>query len=42
MLEKFDEVYNYSKQRNLTMRQAAMDLAVSRVVEATNALGALP
>jgi glutamate dehydrogenase (NAD(P)+) len=42
MLKKFDEVYNYSKQQNLTMRQAAMNLAVSRVVEAMKALGALP
>lgn len=39
---KFNEVYDYSMNNKLTMRQAAMDIAVSKVVEATNALGALP
>lgn len=39
---KFNEVYDYSINNRLTMRQAAMDIAVSKVVEATNALGTLP
>ncbi|MCE5340176.1 MAG: Glu/Leu/Phe/Val dehydrogenase [Planctomycetaceae bacterium] len=42
IVSKFNEVYNYSKQNGLTMRQAAMDIAVSRVVEATCAMGVLP
>ncbi|MFA5291734.1 MAG: Glu/Leu/Phe/Val dehydrogenase [Phycisphaerae bacterium] len=39
---KFNEVYDYSIQNGLTMRQAAMNMAVSRVVEATSAMGTLP
>ena len=42
IITKFDEVYHYAQQGNLTMRQAAMNMAVSRVVEATCAMGALP
>ena len=42
IVSKFNEVYDYSKQNGLTMRQAAMNLAVSKVVEATRAMGALP
>ncbi|HBG26666.1 MAG: hypothetical protein A2Y10_18410 [Planctomycetes bacterium GWF2_41_51] len=42
IVSRFNDVYNYSKLNNLTMRQAAMDMAVSRVVEATYAMGALP
>jgi glutamate dehydrogenase/leucine dehydrogenase len=42
IVSKFNEVYNYSKRNNLTMRQAAMNMAVSRVVEATRAMGVLP
>jgi len=39
---KFNEVYDYSKEHNLTMRQAAMNIAISKVVEATYAMGILP
>jgi len=42
IVSKFNEVYNYSKQNSLTMHQAAMDLAVNRVVEAIDAMGMLP
>ncbi len=42
MCKKFDEVYEYSKTNKMTMRQAAMCIAVSRVVAATDARGALP
>jgi glutamate dehydrogenase/leucine dehydrogenase len=42
IVSKFNEVYNYSKRNGLTMRQAAMNMAVSRVVEATRAMGVLP
>lgn len=42
MKEKFNEVYEYSVSNNLTMRQAAMNISVSRVVEATYAMGLLP
>jgi glutamate dehydrogenase/leucine dehydrogenase len=40
--EKFDQVFDRSQRNGVTMRQAAMDIAVSRVVEAVTALGALP
>ncbi len=42
MYKKFNEVYDFMKGQKSSMRQAAMDLAVSRVVEATNAMGMLP
>ena len=42
MNARFEQVFEYSQNKKLTMRQAAMDIAVSRVVEATQALGALP
>jgi len=42
IVSKFDEVYDCSNQNNLTMRQAAMNIAVSKVVEATHAMGVLP
>jgi len=42
MNAKFEQVFDSSQGKKLTMRQAAMDIAVNRVVEATNALGALP
>ena len=42
MYQKFDDVYGYSMDKKLSMRDAAMDLAVSRVVEAVNARGMLP
>jgi len=42
MNEKFNEVYKYSKDKNISMRDAAMDIAVARVAEAVNARGLLP
>ncbi|MCK5024768.1 MAG: Glu/Leu/Phe/Val dehydrogenase, partial [Thermoplasmata archaeon] len=39
MNKKFDEVFNYSKDKNVSMREAAMDIAVRRVAEAVNARG---
>ncbi|AQQ72377.1 Glutamate dehydrogenase [Limihaloglobus sulfuriphilus] len=42
MESSFKEVYEYSNREKITMRQAAMDIAVKRVVEATKAMGALP
>ena len=42
MKECFDEVYNYSKEDGLTMRCAAMNKAVSKVVDGIFARGFLP
>ncbi|MFI4910904.1 MAG: Glu/Leu/Phe/Val dehydrogenase [Sedimentisphaeraceae bacterium JB056] len=42
MTKCFNDVYEYSKQHKLEMRQAAMDIAVSRVVEGVKARGLLP
>ncbi|MBN2455530.1 MAG: Glu/Leu/Phe/Val dehydrogenase [Sedimentisphaerales bacterium] len=42
MKQRFNEVYDFSKERSLTMREAAMDIAVSKIVEATFARGLLP
>ncbi len=42
MQNRFEKVYQYSKDNSVTMRQAAMDIAVGQVVEATNARGILP
>ena len=42
MTSRFDEVYAYAAQHMLTMRQAAMNIAVSRVVDAVTARGFLP
>jgi len=42
MQERFNEVYNYAKDRTLTMRRAAMDLAVSRVVQGVRSRGFRP
>ena len=42
MNKKFDEVYSYSKNKSVSMRDAAMDIAVRRVAEAVNARGLLP
>jgi len=42
MRTRFDEVYSYAAKNRLTMRQAAMDMAVGRVVEAVKARGFLP
>ena len=42
MDEKFNAVYEYSKDKNSCMRDAAMDIAVRNAVEAVNARGLLP
>ena len=42
MNEKFNAVYEYSKDKNSYMRDAAMDTAVRNAVEAVNARGLLP
>ena len=42
MTEKFDKVYSYSRQKAISMRESAMDIAVSRVVEGICARGMLP
>jgi len=42
MMKKFDEVYNYSLDKHITMRQAAMDIAVGKVVEGIYSRGLLP
>ena len=42
MKQRLNEVYNLAKTKNLTMRQVAMDLAVSRVVQAILTRGLLP
>lgn len=42
MRQRLDEVYEFAQQDRLSMREAAMNLAVSRVVEATYARGFLP
>lgn len=42
MKKRFNEVYDFSKEKNLTMREAAMDMALGRVVEAIFTRGLLP
>lgn len=42
MRESFEQVYQYSCTHGLTMRQAAMDLAVARVARGIQARGFLP
>jgi len=42
MNERFAEVRAYSEESSVTMRHAAMDLALSRVVDAILARGFLP
>ena len=42
MSTRFNDVYSYATTNLLTMRQAAMDMAVGRVVEAVKARGFLP
>lgn len=42
MKTKFLEVYEYAQKNLLTLRQAAMDISVRRVVDATKARGFLP
>jgi glutamate dehydrogenase/leucine dehydrogenase len=42
MRARFEEVYSYASVRGVSMRHAAMDVAVGRVVAAVEARGALP
>ncbi len=42
MRQRFNEVYDFAKEKKLTMREAAMDIAVQRVVEGVYARGLLP
>ena len=42
MKNRFEEVHKLAEQKSLTMREAAMDMAVSRVVEALYARGFFP
>lgn len=42
MRQRFSEVYGFAKEKGLTMREAAMDIAVRRVVEGVYARGLLP
>lgn len=42
MKKRFNEVFEYSKENKITMREAAMDLAVTKVVKAVYARGLLP
>ena len=42
MRQKFNEVYTYARDNNITMRQAAMNIAVNKVVEGIHARGMLP
>jgi len=42
MYARFMETYTYYKEKKLNMRDAAMDIAVKRVIDAVNARGLLP
>jgi glutamate dehydrogenase/leucine dehydrogenase len=42
MKKRFNEVFDFAKEKRLTMREAAMDMAVSKVVEAVFTRGLLP
>lgn len=42
MKQRFNEVYDFASEKGLTMREAAMDMAVSKVVEAVFVRGLLP
>ena len=42
MKKRFNEVFDFAKEKHLTMREAAMDMAVSKVVEAIFTRGLLP
>ena len=42
MKQRFNEVYDFAGEKGLTMREAAMDLAVAKVVEAVFVRGLLP
>ncbi len=42
MTQRFNEVYDFAAEKGITMREAAMDTAVSKVVEAVFTRGLLP
>ena len=42
MKQRFNEVYDFSKEHDLTVREAAMEIAVGKVVEAVVTRGLLP
>ena len=42
MKKRFNEVFDFAREKRLTMREAAMDIAVSKVVEAIFTRGLLP
>lgn len=42
MTEKFNEVYTYAQNEGISLRQAAMNIAVHKVINAINARGLLP
>jgi glutamate dehydrogenase (NAD(P)+) len=42
MQHRFNAVYDFAKEKKLTMREAAMDMAVSKVIEAVYVRGLLP
>ena len=42
MQQRFNDVYDFAREKRLTMREAAMDMAVSKVVEAVFVRGLLP
>ena len=42
MKQRFNEVYDLAMEHDLTMREAAMEIGVGKVVEAVNARGLLP
>ncbi len=42
MKKRFNEVFDFANENHLTMREAAMDIAVSKVVEAVFTRGLLP
>lgn len=42
MKKRFNEVFDFAREKRITMREAAMDMAVSKVVEAIFTRGLLP
>lgn len=42
MNKKFDEVYRYSREKDITMRDAALEISICRVADAIVARGLLP
>ena len=42
MKKRFDKVYNLAREKGQTLRDAAMDIAVEKVVKAVEARGLLP